>query len=54
MSEVSKEEAIDCLKAILDSVDYTNGNCSSNEMIGAVLPQTLITICRNVIKRSNQ
>ena len=30
------------LRLILDQVDYTNGACRPNEMVGAVLPRELI------------
>jgi hypothetical protein len=40
---------MDCrtaLLTILDSVDYTAGNCRVNEMVGAVLPREMIVMAR--------
>lgn len=43
---------MDCrtaLATILDSVDYTAGNCRPNEMVGAVLPKEMIVMARQSI-----
>ncbi len=37
------------LAVVLDFVDYTAGNCRPNEMVGAVLPQTIIKQAREVL-----
>ena len=34
---------------VLDSVDYTAGNCRVNEMVGAVLPRQIIAQLRNAV-----
>lgn len=54
MSDVSKEEIIHSLQVLLDCVDYTEGACSVNEMVGAVLPKEVILMCRDIIKRNNK
>lgn len=48
---------MDCktaLAAILDSVDYTAGNCRPNELVGTVLPEELIVIARRAIAESDR
>jgi hypothetical protein len=43
---------MDCrtaLATVLDSVDYTAGNCRPNEMVGAVLPKEMIVMARQAI-----
>ncbi len=40
------------LQVMLDDVDYTSGACRVNEMIGAVLPITLIWIARADLARA--
>lgn len=37
------------LHVLLDSVDYTKGNCKPTEMVGAVLPQEVITLARKCL-----
>ena len=39
----------EALATILDAVDYTNGACSLTEMVGAVLPEILITNARQAL-----
>src|SRR5258708_6825333 len=39
----------EALLLILDQVDYTAGNCSITEMVGAVLPKEVIELCRKAI-----
>jgi hypothetical protein len=34
---------------VLDSADYTAGNCRANEMVGAVLPREIIVQLRNAV-----
>jgi hypothetical protein len=38
------------LRLLLDSVDYTGGACRPNEMIGAVLPKSLLEKCKESVK----
>lgn len=40
------------LGAILDAVDYTSGACRPVEMVGAVLPEELITRARAAIAKA--
>ncbi len=43
---------MDCrtaLLTVLDQVDYTNGACRMNEMVGAVLPKEVIALARKAI-----
>jgi hypothetical protein len=43
---------MDCrtaLLTVLDQVDYTNGACRLNEMVGAVLPKEVIVLARKAI-----
>jgi hypothetical protein len=37
------------LGAILDAVDYTTGNCRTNDMVSAALDRVLITNARKVL-----
>lgn len=37
------------LRTLLDQVDYTAGNCTPNEMVGAVLPREVIKLCRDAL-----
>ena len=39
------------LLVILDQVDYTNGACRPNEMVGAVLPKVVIEQARELLKK---
>jgi hypothetical protein len=39
----------EALWVILDAVDYTKGACRPNEMIGAILPVTIIDAARSAI-----
>ena len=39
----------EALQLILDSVDYTDGACSLNEMVGAVLPKRIIELAKAAI-----
>lgn len=39
------------LLAILDAVDYTDGACRVNDMVGAVLPKILIERAREALKK---
>lgn len=43
-------EARTALRTLLDSVDYTNGACRLNEMVGAVLPRELIEQAKGAIE----
>ena len=48
---------MDCrtaLLTILDQVDYTSGACGVTEMVGAVLPKEVITLCRQAVEQSVQ
>jgi hypothetical protein len=51
---MNDQAKIDTLRAllflVLDSVDYTNGSCRQNEMVGAVLPKNIIEQCREGLK----
>ena len=38
------------LLTVLDQVDYTAGNCSVTEMIGAVLPKEIISLARTALR----
>lgn len=40
------------LGAILDAVDYSSGACRPVEMVGAVLPEELITRARDAIAKA--
>jgi hypothetical protein len=46
------DAALAALALVLDSVDYTAGNCRVNEMVGAVLQQELLSMARDVLGRS--
>lgn len=39
------------LLAILDAVDYTDGACRVNDMVGAVLPKVLIERAREALAK---
>ena len=39
-------EIASALRAILDAIDYTTGNCRPNEMVGAVLDKRIIENAR--------
>ena len=44
---------MDCriaLLTLLDHVDYTSGACTVTEMVGAVLPEEMIALCRETAK----
>lgn len=43
-------ELREALLLLLDQVDYTEGNCRLNEMIGAVLPASVILQCRKALE----
>ncbi len=46
---------MDCrtaLLTLLDSMDYTVGNCRPNEMVGAVVPAEMIRMCREAAQQS--
>lgn len=45
-----KMNAREALQVVLDSVDYTAGNCRVNEMVGAVLPRSIILLAREAIE----
>jgi hypothetical protein len=42
----------EALRTLLDQVDYTADppNCRMNELVGAVLPREVITLCRNALE----
>ena len=40
----------DVLLTLLDQVDYTAGNCSLTEMVGACLPREVINLVRAALK----
>ena len=42
-------EIASALRAILDAIDYTSGNCRQNEMVGAVLDRQLIENARTAL-----
>lgn len=46
MKTQTEQDLRACLQALLDAVDYTAGNCSPTEMVGAVLPKVLILNAR--------
>lgn len=46
----SKDGLMSSLHAILDAVDYTQGNCRLNEPIGGVLPEGLILRARQAMR----
>jgi len=37
------------LQLVLDQVDYINGNCRPNEMVGAVLPEEILKKVRGAL-----
>lgn len=39
------------LRVLLDQVDYTKGACTPTEMVGAVLPREVITLCREALAK---
>jgi hypothetical protein len=46
---------MDCrtaLLTLLDSMDYTVGNCRPNEMVGAVVPAEMIRMCRQAAQHA--
>ncbi len=43
-------DARTALLTVLDQVDYTAGACRVNEMVGAVLPNEVITLAREALK----
>jgi len=42
----------EALQVLLDHVDYTSGACGLTEMVGGVLPKSIIDLCREAIKES--
>jgi hypothetical protein len=50
--KAKNEGLINALRVVLDHVDYTAGNCRVNEMIGAVLPKSVITMARAEIEKA--
>lgn len=47
---------MDCrtaLLTLLDSMDYTVGNCRPNEMVGAVVPAEMIRMCRQAAQQKD-
>lgn len=48
--EREREKIQIALDLILDSVDYTVGNCRVNEMIGAILPKKIIVLAHKAIE----
>lgn len=48
---------MDCrtaLLTVLDQVDYTNGACRVNEMVGAVLPKEVIALARKAVAEADK
>lgn len=45
------QELFVALQLIMDSVDYTDGNCAPNEMIAAILPVEIIRRARNALNK---
>lgn len=45
------DEIRSALLVVLDCVDYTSGNCSINEMVGAVLPKECIASARQAVRQ---
>lgn len=50
MNDVEKLRAV--LQVVLDQVDYTAGACAVNEMVGAVLPKSVIENARKVLEET--
>lgn len=51
MSDETKEQKLRAaLLAILDAIDYTDGACRVNDMVGAVLPKVLIERAREALR----
>jgi hypothetical protein len=48
--EREKAELRAALLTILDAVDYTAGNCRTNDMVSAALDRVLIVNARKVLK----
>jgi hypothetical protein len=42
------------LMTLLDQVDYTARNCRVNEMVGAVLPEEIIILCREALAQPDE
>ena len=42
------------LLTILDQVDYANGACRVNDMVGAVLPKEVIALARQALKEDEE
>lgn len=51
LKKVSAELVNRC-KVLLNQVDYTEGNCRLNEMVGAVLPVEVIRNLRSTITKA--
>jgi chorismate mutase len=49
--KANTEEALrSALRILLDQIDYEEGACRPNEMIGAVLPVEVLRRCKNVLR----
>ncbi len=47
--EQENRDLVAALGVLLDQVDYTEGNCRVNEMVGAVLPEIVIDTARQAL-----
>lgn len=43
----------EALQTVLDCVDYTNGACRPNELVGACLPMDVIAIAKKAIQEDS-
>ena len=48
-----RDELYNMLGLLLDNIDYTSGACRINEMVGAVLPQVLLSKAKSLRVRCN-
>ncbi len=44
-------EIVDALKVLLDCVDYKAHNCSANQLVGAVLPVSVIDNAKDALAK---
>ena len=52
-TENERDELYHMLCVLLDSIDYISGACRINEMIGAILPQIVLSRARSLRVRYN-
>lgn len=51
ISQEHAEELYQALQVMLDQVDYQNGACRQNEMVGAVLSPSCLTQVKDTLKK---